>query len=240
MHQHRKLQQWIDERIARIDFSRFAFDRAWLAQISDSPGVYLMRNRSGEVIYIGKSDCLRRRVRSYFTPRALEDPKVARIHAQLSTIETLPCPTEVEALMLELRMIRDFRPPINLQAQVHEQPSRYGQGRNLLLLVPAAGRCEIYFIKNGRFVAHLAAPLGSAPSRKLQARIRSTFFGKRNRTKICHEEWEAEIVQRWFSANKKRLNFIDVDEAGGCEPVFQRLTCYLNDPDRLLNKVYYR
>ncbi len=235
-----ELARWIDAGSIRVDYSRFAFGRDFIARIPESPGVYLMRDRSGEVIYVGKSGNLRRRVRSYFTARALKDPKTNRIHNQLYTLEILTCLTEVDALLLEMRMIRDFRPAINLQEEVHERPARYGHDRNLVILVPVGEKAEIYFLKGGSFVARQSVALGSAPAKKLCARIRSAYFGRRRPESPPGEEWETEIVARWLSANRKRLNFVDVDEAGNYDSVMKRLASYLGDPGRLAHKVYYR
>jgi hypothetical protein len=235
-----ELARWIDEGSTRVDFSRFAFGRELLAGVPASPGVYLMRNRAGEVIYVGKSGNLQRRVRSYFRARSLKDPKVIKIHSQLYALEFFTCATEVEALLLEARIIQDFHPTINLQEEVHEQPDRYGHGRNLLLLIPAGERAEIYFIKDGSFIARQSAPLGSAPAKKLCAKIRTTFFAKRRRKIAARENWESEIVARWLSAHRRRLNFIDVDETGSYGAALQQLEAYLKDPDRLAHKVYYR
>jgi hypothetical protein len=235
-----ELQHWIAEGTLKVDFSRFAFGRDFLAGIPESPGVYLMRNRGGEVIYVGKADNLRRRVRSYFTPRSLRTAKVARIHGQLYSLEFLTCATEVEALLLEVRMIRDFRPVVNLQVEIHEQPARYGSAHNLLLLIPVGANAEVYLLKDGVFVARLSVPLGRAPSKKLCARIRTVYFGNRSGKTVRRECWETEIVSRWLSARRRHLNLVDVDESGNYASVVKRLEAYLTDPDRLSHKVYYR
>jgi len=235
-----ELARWIAEGSAKVDFSRFAFGRELLTGIPASPGVYLMRNRAGEVIYVGKAGNLQRRVRSYFSARSLKDPKVVRIHSQLYSLEFFTCATEVEALLLEARMIQDFHPAINLQEEIHEQPDRYGHGGNLLLLIPAGQWAEIYFLKDGSFIARQSVPLGSAPAKKLCAKIRTIYFAKRRRKHAAREGWETEIVARWLSAHRKRLNFIDADETGSYDAVLQQLEAYLKDPDRLTHKVYYR
>lgn len=179
-------------------------------------------------------------MRSYFVPRALEDAKVARIHSQLYSLEFQTCETEVEALLLEMRMIRDFHPAINFQTEIHERPSRYGSGRNLLLLVPAGEAAKIYFLKNGAFVAEQSVPLGGAPSKKLCAKIRSLYFRSRRNEPEGTDEWETEIVARWVARHRKRLNLLDVDEAGTCDSVLRQLGSYFKYPDRLTRKVYYR
>ncbi len=239
-HSPDEIERWIEEAVVKVDFSRFAFGRDLLTRVPELPGVYLMRDRAGEVIYVGKAGNLRRRLRSYFAPRALEDAKVARIHSQLYSLEFQTCATEVEALLLEMRMIRDFHPAINLQTEVHEQPGRYGRGRNLLLLVPVGNAAKIYFLKNGAFVAEQSVPLGGAPSKKLGAKIRSLYFRTRRSEPEGIDERENEIVARWISKNRRRLNFLDVDEAGTCESVLRQLGAYFKDPDRLTRKVYYR
>jgi hypothetical protein len=199
-----------------------------------------MRNRAGEVIYVGKSHNLRRRVRSYFTRRALKDAKAVRIHSHLHSIEVLTCATEIEALLLEMRMIRDFRPTINLQVEIHERKGRYGTKANLLLLVPAGDAVEIYMIREGAFAARMSVPLGRSLPRKLATRIRTVYFGRRRRNPAGIEDWEAGIVAQFISSHRKHLNLIDVDETGSCEELLRVLPSYLGDPARLRSKVYYR
>ena len=234
------IEAWIAAGSPKVDFSRFAFGPDLLARLPESPGVYLMRNRAGEVIYVGKSHNLRRRVRSYFTRRALRDAKVARIHSHLHSIEVLTCATEVEALLLEMRMIRDFRPSINLQVEIHEHQGRYGHRANLLLLVPAGDVVEIYMIREGAFVARMSVSLGKGLPKKLASRIRTVYFGRRRRKPAGIEDWQPGIVAQFLSSHRKDLNLIDVDETGSCEEVLRLLPSYLRDPARLRSKVYYR
>ena len=234
------IEVWIAEGTPKVDFSRFSFGPDLLRRLPESPGVYLMSNRVGEVIYVGKSHNLRRRVRSYFTPRALKDAKVVRIHSHLHSIEVLTCATEVEALLLEMRMIRDFRPSINLQVEIHEKHGRYGRNTNLLLLVPADDAVEVYLIRDGAFAARVSVSLGRGLPKKLASKIRTVFFGRRHRKPAGIEDWEAGIVAQFLSSHRKRLNIIDVGEAGGCEEVLRLLQSYLRDPDRLRSKVFYR
>jgi hypothetical protein len=71
-------------------------------------------------------------------------------------------------------------------------------------------------------------------------KIRSVYFTNRRIRGQVREPWEREIVFRWLAANRKRLNYIDIDEAGDFAAVVRRLTCYLNDPGKLSEKIYYR
>jgi predicted GIY-YIG superfamily endonuclease len=241
-HDASSLRQWIETARSKVDFSRFGFGAASLRTLPEAPGVYIMKNRADDIIYVGKSRNLKRRIRSYFTPAALRDPKVKRIHEQLHTFEFIATANEVEALLLEMRMIRDFRPPINLQEEIHEQPEAYGRIWNCLLLVPNPDgvRADLYFLRGGRFVAQAAARLGQPAGKRLCSRVKSLYFGPRRRFPKAQELWETEIVSRWLSANKGRINLVDVDEAGDCETAIQRLSAYLRDRDRLARKVLYR
>jgi hypothetical protein len=99
---------------------------------------------------------------------------------------------------------------------------------------------EAYLVKEGVFVFRHSVPLGAAPPKRLCTRIRSTYFGARARKATPREAWEIEIVARWLAARKRRLNLLDVDEAGTYGSVIRRLESYLRDPDRLAHKVYYR
>ncbi len=236
------VREWIHDRKARVDFSRFAFGPDYLRQLPNTSGVYMMMDFRGKILYAGKSRNLRRRVSSYFTPRALSQPKIARIHERLHSIEILKTDNEVEALLMEMRMIKDFRPPINLQTEVHEPQEARHEGRNLLFLVADAERkrANIYLFRNGIFAGKHSAPLGRSLSKRLREKLESLFFTQGGGSKRRGEAWEKEIVSRWFKANQRRLNYVDVDEIADFKALLLRLQNYLRDPDKLESKVYYR
>jgi excinuclease ABC subunit C len=77
------------------------------------PGVYLMKDREGRVIYIGKAKHLRNRAGSYFHKAAAGDRRITDLVAEIADIECLPADTEVDALLLEARLIKDIQPKYN-------------------------------------------------------------------------------------------------------------------------------
>ena len=81
-----------------------------------SPGVYVFRNSSGEVIYVGKARSLRKRLSSYFRPSAVAraDPKVRALINSIASYEVFPVKTESEALLLESRFIKEYAPRYNV------------------------------------------------------------------------------------------------------------------------------
>lgn len=82
-----------------------------LKSLPDSPGVYLMKDAGGEIIYIGKAKSLRKRVSSYLG-RDLS-AKTMRLMAQVADVEYRSCPSESMALILEAGLIREFKPKYN-------------------------------------------------------------------------------------------------------------------------------
>jgi excinuclease ABC subunit C len=78
-----------------------------------TPGVYLMKDDRGRIIYVGKAVSLRSRVSQYFQPSAQLGPKKEQMVAEVADIEFLPAESEVDALLQEARLIKDIHPKYN-------------------------------------------------------------------------------------------------------------------------------
>jgi excinuclease ABC subunit C len=78
-----------------------------------SPGVYLMKDSVGRVIYIGKAKNLRSRAGSYFLKAAAEDQRTADWIGEIADIDFMLCDSEVDALLTESRLIKDIQPKHN-------------------------------------------------------------------------------------------------------------------------------
>lgn len=78
-----------------------------------TPGVYLMKDDRGRVIYVGKAVNLRSRAGSYFTKQALEDRRTFDLVPEIRDIDFVPTESEVDALLLEARLIKDIQPRFN-------------------------------------------------------------------------------------------------------------------------------
>ena len=81
--------------------------------LPERPGVYLMKDADGHVLYVGKAGSLKNRVSSYFVPSAELGPKKQPMLAKIDAIDTIECDGEWEALLMESRLIKDTRPPFN-------------------------------------------------------------------------------------------------------------------------------
>lgn len=106
-----------------------------------SPGIYLMKDALGKVIYIGKAKNLRNRAGSYFLKAAAEEHRTAELVKHIADIEFIATETEVDALLMEARLVKDIQPRFNsdlkddksfpyLQVRLREQYPRVEITRN--------------------------------------------------------------------------------------------------------------
>lgn len=86
-----------------------------LKLLPDKPGVYLMKNKAGEIIYVGKAVSLKNRVRSYFQSARNHSPKTRALVAQIDSFEFITTDNEVEALILESNLIKRYKPWYNIR-----------------------------------------------------------------------------------------------------------------------------
>lgn len=86
--------------------------RLKLRLLPDTPGVYLMK-QGGKIIYVGKAISLKRRVRQYFQSRE-QTPKVRHMVEKIEDFDTILCDTELEALILECNLIKQYQPHYNI------------------------------------------------------------------------------------------------------------------------------
>ncbi|MGL5295834.1 MAG: excinuclease ABC subunit UvrC [Culicoidibacterales bacterium] len=84
-----------------------------LKLLPDQPGCYLMRNDHNEVIYVGKAKVLKNRVRSYFT--GAHEGKTLRLVQEITDFEYVVVTSEVEALVLEINLIKKYHPKYNIK-----------------------------------------------------------------------------------------------------------------------------
>ncbi len=82
--------------------------------LPNSPGVYLMKNAIGEVLYVGKAINLKKRVSSYFRPYSRLSERIQSLVSQVEDIAHIPTSTEAEALIYENSLIKQFSPKYNV------------------------------------------------------------------------------------------------------------------------------
>lgn len=85
-----------------------------LKLLPDKPGVYIMKNAEGRIIYVGKAIVLKNRVRQYFQSGKNHSPKVRAMVSHIADFEIIMTASEVEALILECNLIKKHRPRYNI------------------------------------------------------------------------------------------------------------------------------
>lgn len=80
-----------------------------------APGVYIMKDAQGVVLYVGKAKNLRNRASHYFTKAAAEDARTCELVKLIADIDFLPAESEVDALLMEARLVKDIQPRFNVE-----------------------------------------------------------------------------------------------------------------------------
>ena len=84
-----------------------------LKKVPQTPGVYLMHDSRDDVIYVGKAVNLKRRVSSYFRKSTKRSNKIESMVSKISRFEYILTDSELEALILECNLIKEYRPKYN-------------------------------------------------------------------------------------------------------------------------------
>ncbi len=86
-----------------------------LSTLPEKPGVYLFKDSTGQVLYVGKAAALRHRVSSYFRKQANANPRLQLLLAKIDDLDYILCDSELEALLLEYNLIKEHHPPYNVR-----------------------------------------------------------------------------------------------------------------------------
>ncbi|MGO4545604.1 GIY-YIG nuclease family protein [Paenibacillus sp. 2TAB23] len=136
------------------------------ADYPSSPGCYLMRNKDGRMIYIGKSKNLRSRLRSYFSKKHTHK-KIIQLVQEIASIEVVLVNNEAESLLLENNLIKKHKPPFNRALKKDNSGYAY-----LQLTAEPLPRLDVYY-RNRTGKAHpreLTAPQRLGPFKNARFR----------------------------------------------------------------------
>jgi len=86
-------------------------------KLPETSGVYFFKDKEGKVIYVGKANSLKNRVSSYFIHSSQQSPKISKMVKEIVNIEYIPTSSEIEALILESKMIKNNSPYYNTQSK---------------------------------------------------------------------------------------------------------------------------
>ena len=114
-HLHNKIFLLINAQYRKVNPLKIPAElKQKVSSIPELPGIYKMLDSRGNIIYIGKSKCLKKRVRTYFTGNH-RDSKTEKLISLIDNIEYIVTDTHLEARLLECRLIKEIRPLFNSQ-----------------------------------------------------------------------------------------------------------------------------
>ncbi|MBC6952250.1 hypothetical protein DWB58_30420 [candidate division KSB1 bacterium] len=226
----------------RVNFGSYDFDERFVGQLPEAPGVYLMKNAKGKVIYVGKAANLRKRVQNYFRQPTPEDVKLQRQQTELKTLHYEVHDTELEALLREQALIRRFKPALNRQRLIHAEKATQPQNKSGIFIVPlrqesaatAPQRVMIYFLMPHKLI-RLALALRRKPGKRLQKMLAAFWQMRsaagRSEKEARFEREHVEIAARWLQQNRHWISRIDPDDCADEQDAEKRIRALLHAPE---------
>jgi len=214
-----------------VRFESFAFDASFLSELPQEPGIYIMRDRDGRVIYVGKSVNLRERVGTYFARRSERPEKTQRILERIWSVDVETVGSELEALLLEARLIRLCDPEFNIQVKVHPRNATLGPMRNFTLVLPSAepDHVALFCVREGHRIEQVCVRRDGTDMREVAERIRDLYFGEAGVASSMTDADRAdlEILSSWLALNFGKVNLVDIDSAGPLDSALRVLGDYI-------------
>jgi hypothetical protein len=221
-------RSFYDGEVSEIDFSSYAFDRLFIDSLPASPGVYIMRDRDDQVIYVGKAKSLVSRLGSYFKNSGEPDEKIQTIRDRLFKIEIHNTGSELDALLLEQKYIQDYRPPINRQVHVRERPQKQKSRYQRILFMPSdqPGQVRLYVLSSEKGVQTIDAAVDLSDFAAVKALVRKACFGK-TKPGLSGLDENMEIIASWLSMHEEHISSLDLRKVTSPDEAFRLLADHI-------------
>ncbi len=236
-----KLKSFLEESHEWVTFSNYNFNRQYIMDLPESPGVYLMKNRQGRVFYVGKAKKLKSRVKFYFVNRSEMDQKQRTISENIFDLEFETVGSELEALLLEHCYIRKFKPDLNTQLEIHSKQFYSKQTNNMILFLPdrQKGYAKLFVVREMDAAVSYSAKLNTDELDAFFVLIQKILFEKID-NKDYYSPEQVLIIRRWLDLNSDNANFIDVDKCDNLKSCIRQCHFLLNDENLFTEKIYYQ
>jgi hypothetical protein len=214
-----------------IDWSRYAFDRDFLRQVPRAAGTYRFFDARDNLLYVGKSKNLNRRLSSYFRESGHRSARVQKLLDALHRIEYEAVGSDLEAVLREAEAIRRDRPERNVQRRVAPRAGRAGRLRSILILEPAEPPLVLraYLIRQGRLIERVGIGPRGGGLRRIRRVLEDRFFSAPSGpTPAEGPDLDVELVVRWLAENRDRAVAFDPTELSDPQEVVDRLRWFLS------------
>ncbi|MBT3374773.1 MAG: nucleotide excision repair endonuclease [Lentisphaerae bacterium] len=199
-------------------FAQYAFTEHCLLELPDTPGVYTMSDREGHPLYVGKSASLSRRLGEYFRSEWQVSPKLEQIRSLIHTFDYQVVGSELEALLLEQRLITELKPKVNVQRHISPGSSKYVEKHGALALICRStkrGRQDVFVFGVAAGATQIRVMPTRPPLRLLETLCRhAAGLGPPPRTRptMTHwPDWGREICHRYWARHRNSLSWASLD-----------------------------
>lgn len=223
-----------------IDFSNYNFDRHFLDNLPHQPGVYIMKDRADRVIYVGKAKDLARRLKSYFVLRQYQDQKARAILGRLFAIDIEWVGSELEALVREFTLIRQYRPEINRQVKIHQRkiPTRFYKERIFILPALSPNQVILVFLAKSGNTHQIFVDNTQPDENALRKEITAFFYDWKGPDREPNPD--GMILLSWLKQNADKINWIEIELAENQEDVMRLLLLHIQNFEPRAEKTIYR
>lgn len=215
----------------RVPWERFAFDRAFLRSLPETAGTYRFLDGEGNLLYVGRSRNLRRRLSSYFREGGRRDRRVERLLRALHRIEVDPLRSDLESVLEEARQIAVSRPPGNVQVGVRTGLGHGARLRSIVILEPAAAPAALraYLLRDGVLLDRVPIGPRGGGLRRIGRILEDRFFSFRPGP-VSGEETpvDVELIARWLATHRDRVVAFDPTHLRSADEVVARLRWFLD------------
>lgn len=223
-----------------VDFSRYHFDRDFIRKLPEQPGVYFMKDRLGNVFYVGKAKNLKSRVESYFINRFDLDEKGRTILDRIADLSYELAGSELEALLLENNYINEYHPTLNTQFRVHSISISPKETRKVIVFLPGLSEGEVVlFLAYGtERLVRLTLERERSDWQFLLRELNQIYGHGSDRASDYSSE-QIEIFWRWFNLNQEWVNFVNLERCETSDHCLELIKRYCADSQLFLEKIHY-
>lgn len=224
-----------------VCFDAYAFDEAFLSALPALPGVYIMRDREGRAIYVGKAVNLRTRVGSYFARRLARPEKTQRILDRIWSMEVEVVGSELEALLLESKLIALCQPEFNTQVDTHSRDIELEAKNRVLILPSSEPECvELFCIANGTSFQQVRARKDLRDWEAARCRLYQLYFDAHTELNL-ETGAPFEILKSYLGAKRDAVNWVDMDNSGNPDNALRIASEYVQHcEDEAWEKISWR
>jgi hypothetical protein len=210
---------------------RYAFSRDDLQALPPVPGTYRFYDLDSKLLYVGKSNNLKRRLAAWFGD---EGPRGARGRAIVDAVHRFEVRTsgsDLEALLREAAQIRADRPKRNVQRAVHPRRGRAARLASILILEPAEEPWVLraWLIREGQLLDSVSLGPRGGGLRRIERVLRDEFFDPRDGPRSRRARpVDVEIVARWLAEHRDKAVAFDPTHLKTTDEVVSRLRWFLD------------